>query len=339
MSLMKPRSGAVALLAIFAISLGPGLAQAVEGSGQDVEIEEPWNDYLSYSADVFGGSGSTEAYSFTSSSSFYRYYQYFFTEDEVSSPDRGPVGFAIAGNEPNLLYFGWQTVPYSEYISSEMYAGTNALWIEGETAWTRYAACPVGTWLQLVTTTPAGGSAYYYQISPSGNTSITPYTLGTYDRMSFFAAEEGRYALFFLANNQPSNVVIIDVGGEFAPETFENPEGIGQGAAPATTMPDSTPASYATPIPTYGDVSVTLESQNMRGYDVYLDENYVGTEGQGGDALDGVYRIKVVGGQWHTVKVWDGEWFYGKPRFYDRNTPVVLQFEPATTAYISGGMW
>ncbi|HPE63315.1 MAG TPA: hypothetical protein PLQ49_04310, partial [Methanothrix sp.] len=131
------------------------MAQAVEGSGQDVEIEEPWDDYLSYGAEVFRSSGSTEAYGFTTSSSFTynRYYQYFFTEDEVSPLDQGPVGFTITGNEPNLLYFGWQTVPYSEYISSDMYTGSNALWIEGETAWTRYTACPVGTWLQLVTTT------------------------------------------------------------------------------------------------------------------------------------------------------------------------------------------
>lgn len=42
---------------------------------------------------------------------------------------------------------------------------------------------------------------------------------------------------------------------------------------------------------------------------------------------------------WHTIKVWDGEWFYGKPRFYQRNTPVVLKFEPATTVYVYGGMW
>jgi len=337
---MKPRSGTIALLAIF---LCLGLAQAVEGSGQDVEIEEPWDDYLSYGAEVFRSSGSTEAYGFTTSSSFTynRYYQYFFTEDEVSPLDQGPVGFTITGNEPNLLYFGWQTVPYSEYISSDMYTGTNALWIEGETAWTRYTACPVGTWLQLVTTTPAGGSAYYYEISPSGNTSITPYTLATYDRMSFFAAEEGRYALFFVANNQPSNVVIIDAGEELTPETTGNTAGTGQGAATTTTIPDITPATTpaSTPTPTYGDVSVTLQSQNMRGYDVYVDENYVGTEGQGGDALDGIYRVNVVGGQWHTVKVWDGEWFYGKPRFYDRNMPVVLKFEPAATAYVYGGMW
>ena len=333
---MKLRSGAIALLAIF---LCLGFTQAVDGSGEDLDLED---DYLNYGNELFrGGSGSAETYSFTTSSSFtyYRYLQYFFTDEEFSPTDHGPVGFTITGNEPTILYFGWQTVPYSEYVSSAMYAGSNALWIEGETAWTRYAACPVGTWLQLIITTPAGGSAEFYEVSPASGTTITPYNLGTYDRMSFFAAEQGRYALFFVANNQPSNVVIIDVGEEWTPEMITGPDGTGQGAAPTTTIPDTTPAPTPTPTPTYGDVSVTLESQNMRGYDVYLDENYVGTDGQGGDALDGVYRINVVGGQWHTVKVWDGEWFYGKPRFFDRNTPVVLQFEPAATAYIYGGMW
>jgi len=46
-----------------------------------------------------------------------------------------------------------------------------------------------------------------------------------------------------------------------------------------------------------------------------------------------------VGNQWHTVKVWDGEWFYGKPKYYERRQTYVLKFEPATTVYAYGGMW
>jgi hypothetical protein len=68
----------------------------------------------------------------------------------------------------------------------------------------------------------------------------------------------------------------------------------------------------------------------MRGYDVYVDDCYFGTEGQGGDTLDGIFKLNVIGGQSHEIKVWDGEWFYGKPRFYERNTPVVLKVEPQT---------
>jgi len=328
----KTRSGAVKLLAIFFCL---SFAQAVGSPDEDADIGESWReDYLNYGLESFyGGTGSSATYSFRTSSGFAytRYMQYYFTEGDVIPPERGPVSFQIKGNEPTVLSLGWQTMPYSEYTSSGMYAGSNALWIEGETAWARYAACPVGTWMQLVTTTPAGGMADFYEVSPSGSAKISQYSLGTYNRLSFYAAEQGRYALFFVANNQPSNLVIVDVGAEWTPDMITGPEVPPPEVSQSTFVP--------TPTPTYGDVSVTLESQNMRGYDVYVDDNYVGTEGQGGDSFDGVYNIKVVGNQWHTVKVWDGEWFYGKPKYYERRQTYVLKFEPATTVYVYGGMW
>lgn len=331
---MKLWSGAILIIAIF-VSLG--FAQADGGNYEDYfGGSSLGEDYLNYAGQLYGASGSSESYSFSSSSSFTysRYLQYFFTEEDLFSRDRVPVSFTITGNEPSILDLGWQTVPYSEYASWEMYAASNELWIEGETAWTRYAACPVGIWLQLVTTTPSGGAADFYEISPSGSVRITPYSLGTYDRMSFYAGEMGRYALFFVANGQPSNVVIIDVGEDMTPDM------IAGSAAAATPLPVATiPAAAPGPVLTTGDVVVTLESDRMRGYDVYVDDQYVGTDGQSGDAPDGKYRVNVVGGMWHTIKVWDGEWFYGKPRFYQRNTPVVLKFEPAATVYLYGGIW
>ena len=343
---MKQESGAIKLVVIF---LCLSFSQAVGSPDEDAYIEETWGeDYLNYGiGSSLGGSGSSAAYSFSASSGFTytQYIQYYFTEDEVIPPERGPATFAITGNEPSELNFGWQTVPYSEYTASGIYAGSNELWIEGVTTWTRYAACPVGTWLQLVTTTPAGGAAQFYEVGPSGGARITRYALGSYNRMSFFAGEVGRYVLFFVANNQPSNVVVVDVGPEWTPygvpgssmpgSAIPGPSMPGSLIPPSVTIPS---APRPTPIPTSGDVAVTLESQNMRGYDVYLNDNYVGTDGQGGDALDGIFKLNVVGGQEHTIKVWDGEWFYGKPRFYQRNIPVILKFEPATTVYVYGGM-
>lgn len=328
---MKQKSGAIKLVAIF---LCLGFSQAVGSPDEDAYIEETWgDDYLNYGiGSSMGGSGSSAAYSFTTGSEFTysRYLQYYFTEDEVLPPDRGPASFAITGNEPSVLNFGWQTVPYSEYTASGIYAGSNELWIEGETTWTRYAVCPVGTWLQLVTTTPAGGAAEFYEIGPSGGARIAQHAMGSYNRMSFFAGEVGRYVLFFVANNQPSNVVVIDVGDPWNLGTAPGPAIPPSGTIPSALRP--------APMPTSGDVAVTLESQNMRGYDVYLNDNYVGTDGQGGDALDGIFKLNVVGGQWHTIKVWDGEWFYGKPKFYERRQSYVLKFEPATTVYVYGGM-
>ncbi|UEC43981.1 MAG: hypothetical protein METHAR1v1_1870001, partial [Methanothrix sp.] len=339
---MKQRSGAIALIAIF---LCLGLSQAVGSSDEGPYVDETWGqDYLNYAlGGSLGRSGSSVAYGSSSGSGFIysQYLQYYFTEEEVLPPDRGPAAFAITGNEPSVLNFGWQTLPYSEYIASGIYAGSNELWIEGETAWTRYAACPVGTWLQIVASTPAGGAADFYEISPSSGARVTQHAFGKYNRMGFFASEVGRYVLFFVANNLPSNVVVIDVGPEWTPygvpgysmpgSAIPGPSMPGSMILPSAAIP-STP--WPNPIPTSGDVAVTLQSQNMRGYDVYLNDNYVGTDGQGGDALDGIFKLNVVGGQWHTIKVWDGEWFYGKPRFFEKRQPVILKFEPATTVYV-----
>lgn len=344
---MKLRSGAILLIAII---LCLGFSQAVGSPDEDDNIDESWErDYLNYGLGISrGGTGSSAAYSFSAGSGFTytQYLQYFFTEDDVIPPERGPATFAIRGNEPSALNFGWQTVPYSEYTASGIFAGSNELWIEGATTWTRYAACPVGTWLQLVTTTPTGGAADFYEVGPSGGARITRYALGGYNRMSFFAGEVGRYVLFFVANNQPSNVVVVDVGPGWTPSGVPGSSIPGL-AVPGPFMPGSLIPPSGTvssgprpsPMPTSGDVAVTLQSENMRGYDVYLNDNYVGTDGQGGDALDGIFKLNVVGGQEHTIRVWDGEWFYGKPRFYQRNTPVILKFEPATTVYVGGGIW
>jgi len=45
----------------------------------------------------------------------------------------------------------------------------------------------------------------------------------------------------------------------------------------------------------------------MRGYQVFVDENYIGTEGSNGDPLDGVFNFEVTGGQNHNIRVYDGQ--------------------------------
>ena len=74
--------------------------------------------------------------------------------------------------------------------------------------------------------------------------------------------------LYFVVNNQPSNVVIVDVFAQAPPTT-----------TPIASMPPQTPTVN-------GDTPVTIQSQGMRGYQVFLDGNYIGTEGTGGDPLD-----------------------------------------------------
>jgi hypothetical protein len=83
-----------------------------------------------------------------------------------------------------------------------------------------------------------------------------------------------------------------------------------------------------------GDTPVTIQSQGMRGYQVFLDENYIGTEGTGGDVLDGVFNFKVVGGQNNNIRVYDGQFNYPKSMYFASGVPKIINVEPGTAAYI-----
>jgi hypothetical protein len=72
----------------------------------------------------------------------------------------------------------------------------------------------------------------------------------------------------------------------------------------------------------------------MKGYQVFLDENYIGMEGTGGDVLDGVFNFKVVGGQNHNIRVYDGQFNYPKSMYFARGVPKIINVEPGTAAYI-----
>jgi hypothetical protein len=76
----------------------------------------------------------------------------------------------------------------------------------------------------------------------------------------------------------------------------------------------------------------------MKGYDVYLDGAFLGKEGTGGDNLDGIFRFNVVGGQTHTIGVFDGANRYEKPIFFERGVPKTINVPPATTVYVQGGL-
>jgi len=76
------------------------------------------------------------------------------------------------------------------------------------------------------------------------------------------------------------------------------PRSLGRGAV-TSTPPQTT--SFG------GDTPVTIQSQGMRGYQVFLDGNYIGTEGTGGDPLDGKFSFSVVGNQNHDIRAYDGQ--------------------------------
>jgi hypothetical protein len=125
-----------------------------------------------------------------------------------------PVKFDISKKAPSRIYYGvGQALPYTQYVST-VPSKTNDLWVQGAGNWSQYVVSPVGTWLQLVANAPVGGSAGFYEVIQTNTTtpkySIYQFNQG-YNTMNFNADQVGRHMLYFVVNNQPSNVVIVDV--------------------------------------------------------------------------------------------------------------------------------
>ena len=95
------------------------------------------------------------------------------------------------------------------------------------------------------------------------------------------------------------------------------------------------PANPGSPVVAAGDTPVTIQT-TMKGYDVYVDEVFIGKEGTNGDALDGVFKFKVVGGRTHAIRVFDGENNYPKEIFFERGVQKIINVPPGTTVYATG---
>jgi hypothetical protein len=151
-----------------------------------------------------------------SSSTFIPYREYYKTTGTpvVSGIVSNPVKFDITQDTPYGIYYGnGQGLPYSQYAST-VPSKTNDLWISGATNWTQYAVSPVGASLQLVANVPTGGMGGFYEVvqTDTASTKYKTYQFNPgYNTMNYKADQMGRHMLYIVVNNQPSNVVIVDV--------------------------------------------------------------------------------------------------------------------------------
>lgn len=91
-------------------------------------------------------------------------------------------------------------------------------------------------------------------------------------------------------------------------------------------------AVAAVPAVSAGDTPVTIQT-SMKGYDVFVDGVMIGKEGTGGDALDGIFKFKVVGGMTHNIRVFDGVNNYPKDIYFEKRVQKVINVAPGTTVY------
>lgn len=326
------------------------------GLSGDINNDTSTGDYLGfsfpwYSSDIsFSSSGFnissrvSGSHDLSSAFSFFRGFYESSGMPEVSGIISTPIKFDITHREPARVYFGsGKELQYSKYVST-MASLNNELWIQGSSAggidWSQYVVCPSGAWLQLVAYTPSGGPAGFYEIVQNDAKTLTYKTYQFYpgyNSMSFPADQVGRHVLLFIVDNQPSNVVIVDVFAQIPPAQQPMPPAIQTPSPGVYGQPPSGSGQYSYPqvsVPVVaqstGDTPVTIQT-SMKGYDVYLDGAFIGKEGSGGDQLDGIFRFNVVGGQTHTIGVFDGANRYEKPIFFDRGVPKIINVPPATT--------
>jgi hypothetical protein len=105
-------------------------------------------------------------------------------------------------------------------------------------------------------------------------------------------------------------------------------------AYPFVQIPALLYTTTQSPTASTGDSTATIISKGMRGYQVFLDGNYIGTEGTGGDPLDGKFSFRVIGNQNHEIRVFDGQFNYPKTMFFERGGTKIIYVEPGTAVYI-----
>ncbi|NMC10997.1 MAG: hypothetical protein GYA39_08510 [Methanothrix sp.] len=283
---------------------------------------------------------------FENSSQTYSFFSEFYIN--TSMPLVGgftPVKVDVTHKTPSKVYFGsGREVTFTQYQSAVASTRSNELWIQKGADWSQYAIVPAGTGLQLIAFTPFGGQADYYEVTQTDSAGVTSKRVNFYsgyNSINYAADKVGRHILVFVLNNQPSNAVVIDVISQApsSPQTTIPASSVGQ----TTTYGGS--AQHQTYSTTYvpqtsvvtGDTPVTIQT-TMKGYDVYVDGVLVGKDGAVGDQLDGVFKFTVLGGQMHTIRIFDGMNNYEKPMYFERGVAKVINVPPATTVYTTGGL-
>jgi len=150
------------------------------------------------------------------------------------------------------------------------------------------AGCRLYGWLPMWLQTSGQGPIWFYEWYPSGklNVNYLGYASGGWQKKWFNGDTPGWHILQYHSRGW-SNYIYIYVYGQNSGRWTD-----------LGTYAGSTSSS----IPSYtGTSSVTMRSSRLKGYDVYLDGKYIGTDGSGSDILDGVYRFQVPGNMWHTI--------------------------------------
>ena len=332
--------------------MDPGIAGMVRW------LDAPVPSYPWYGSDLSFYKRLAPASAFTPFSQYYAEAKVEAEEPREAEIISSPVPFNITLGAPkNVFYASGQGLPFSQYLGTEA-SGSSDLWIRGRENWTQYVVSPAGAAVELVANVPGGGSGGFYQTVQTETASLNSKTYQFYEgynSMIFRADRIGRHLLYLVADNQPSNVVVIDVFAQAPAAQPAEPSQSQpfQAAQPAqstlpyqaaqpiqTTQPlqTSQPQSYPLPgsanTPQYptvpqapagasslADTPLTIYYPGLSNFQVFVDGVEVGV-GSGGS-----FSTKVKGGASHVISIWDGFWMYQNNVYFESGIPKVINVE------------
>ena len=169
------------------------------------------------------------------------------------------------------------------------------------------ASCYFGQWLPMWLNIQGSGPLYGYEWYPSGRL-VTQYLTNIYypgwQKMWFNGDATGWHILQYYCAGW-SNYIYVYVYGSYFPTP----------TPPSPSPSPYPPTPYPYPPSPGCTAQITVTSNWMRGYSVYVDDNYVGGDGRG-NARDGSFTFTVSGNQQHTIKVYDNGFSYSQTKTY-----------------------
>jgi len=195
-----------------------------------------------------------------------------------------PIYFNLSGNEPSFIRLGERQLNYSDYLSSAADASIyGELWIRKDADWSRYEQVTAGEAIDLIVHTPREGSGDIYLISYTNSTTMhwNFKFLEGYYRLKLRPEESGRLFMLLAQASEPGNALILDILPKQSEQTFS-------------------PVDVNSIL--MGDAFVTIKSQRIRGFDVFVDGVFFCNDNSDG-SLDGIASLTIGGGKTHTITI------------------------------------
>ncbi len=147
------------------------------------------------------------------------------------------------------------------------------------------AGCKLYGWQPMWLQTSGSGPIWFYEWYPNGQLSVNylGFSSAGWQKKWFNGDTPGWHILQYYSQGWSNYIYIYVYGKSPGHWTDQGP--------------------YTGTATSRGTSDVMLRSSWFKGYDIYLDGKYTGTEGFGKDLLDGVYNFKVPGGMRHTIVI------------------------------------